>query len=240
VRLVLDTNVVISALLWRGTPYRLLETIRRQEGLQLYSSSALLEELADVARRPAFNKHLATIGKTAPEIFVDYLEAIELVEPTRHASRAIPTMTTFSPARSPRMPSSSSPAISTCSRSPPTSASPSSRRPRRCAKSRRRRNPRRVVPSQPLLGTHLPAAIGPQWATMGHKSRQQQAILPRSKNDTDTRERWALCARAACASTDAAPAAPYRVRDSAPFQGEWGGSSLPTLTSAGEHEQRSD
>ena len=43
VRLVLDTNVVISALLWRGTPYRLLEVIRRQDGLHLYSS-ALLEE----------------------------------------------------------------------------------------------------------------------------------------------------------------------------------------------------
>ncbi len=80
-RLVLDTNVVISALLWRGTPYRLLETIRRQESLQLYSSSALLEELTDVASRPALAKRLAAIGKTAPQILTDYLEAIELVEP---------------------------------------------------------------------------------------------------------------------------------------------------------------
>jgi hypothetical protein len=46
VRLVLDTNVVISALRWRGTPYRLLEAIRRQDGLQLYSSSALLENMS--------------------------------------------------------------------------------------------------------------------------------------------------------------------------------------------------
>jgi putative PIN family toxin of toxin-antitoxin system len=81
VRLVLDTNVVISALLWRGTPYRLLEAIRRQDGWQLSSSSALLEELADVVNRPALAKRLATIGKTASEIFADYLEAIELVEP---------------------------------------------------------------------------------------------------------------------------------------------------------------
>jgi predicted nucleic acid-binding protein len=35
VRLVLDTNVVISAFLRRGAPYRLLEMIRRQEGLLL-------------------------------------------------------------------------------------------------------------------------------------------------------------------------------------------------------------
>jgi putative PIN family toxin of toxin-antitoxin system len=72
---------VISALSWRGTPYRLLETIRRQDGFQLYSSSALLEELADVTSRPALAKRLSVIGKTAPQIFADYLEAVELVEP---------------------------------------------------------------------------------------------------------------------------------------------------------------
>jgi putative PIN family toxin of toxin-antitoxin system len=81
VRLVLDTNVVISALLWRGKPYRLLETIRRQEGSQLYSSSVLLEELSDVVSRPAMTKRLAAIGKSAPQVLTDYLEAIELVEP---------------------------------------------------------------------------------------------------------------------------------------------------------------
>jgi putative PIN family toxin of toxin-antitoxin system len=59
----------------------LLETVRRQERLQLYSSSALLEELADVASRPALAKRFAAIGKTAPQILTDYLEAIELVEP---------------------------------------------------------------------------------------------------------------------------------------------------------------
>jgi uncharacterized protein len=31
VRIVFDTNVALFALLWRGTPYRLLEAIRRQE-----------------------------------------------------------------------------------------------------------------------------------------------------------------------------------------------------------------
>jgi putative PIN family toxin of toxin-antitoxin system len=81
VRLVLDTNVVISALLWRSTPYRLLEAIRRHEGLTLYSSPVLLEELTDVITRPALSRRLATIGKTAREVLADYLEAIELVEP---------------------------------------------------------------------------------------------------------------------------------------------------------------
>lgn len=80
-RLVLDTNVVMSALLWRGKPYQLLEAIRQRADLQLISSTALLEELADVLTRPAATKRLALIGKTAREVLADYVEAIELVEP---------------------------------------------------------------------------------------------------------------------------------------------------------------
>src|SRR5688572_5310028 len=80
-RIILDTNVVMSALLWRGPPYRLLETIRQRTELQLYSSPILLEELADVLTRPAAAKQLAVIGKAAREVLADYLEAIELAEP---------------------------------------------------------------------------------------------------------------------------------------------------------------
>jgi putative PIN family toxin of toxin-antitoxin system len=81
VRIVLDTNVVISALLWQGTPHRLLETISHNERLQIFSSPALLEEFSDVLTRPAATKRLAMIGKTAREVIADYLQAIELVEP---------------------------------------------------------------------------------------------------------------------------------------------------------------
>lgn len=81
-RIVLDTNVALSALLWRGTPYQLLVAIRQRPSLQLYSSPALLEELADVLNRPSATKRLALIGKTARDVLADYVEAIELVEPT--------------------------------------------------------------------------------------------------------------------------------------------------------------
>jgi predicted nucleic acid-binding protein len=40
VRIVLDTNVVLSALLWRGAPYLLLDAIRQQPNIQLCSSPA--------------------------------------------------------------------------------------------------------------------------------------------------------------------------------------------------------
>lgn len=80
-RIVLDTNIVVSALLWRGTPHQLLVTIRQQPRVQLYSSTALLEELADVLTRASASKRLGLIGRTAREVLADYLEAVELVEP---------------------------------------------------------------------------------------------------------------------------------------------------------------
>ena len=80
-RIVLDTNVVLSALLWHGTPHHLLAAIGQRPSTQLYSSTALLEELADVLTRPSATKRLALIGRSAREVLADYVEAIELVEP---------------------------------------------------------------------------------------------------------------------------------------------------------------
>jgi putative PIN family toxin of toxin-antitoxin system len=82
VRIVLDTNIVMSALLWRGPPYQLLRAIREQPAVQLCSSPALLAELTDVLTRPAASRQLAHIGATALHLIADYIESIELHEPT--------------------------------------------------------------------------------------------------------------------------------------------------------------
>lgn len=79
-RIVLDTNVVVSALLWRGTPHRLLTMIGQRADLELCSSATLVEELADVLTRPFAVGRLALIGATARDVLADYVEAIELVE----------------------------------------------------------------------------------------------------------------------------------------------------------------
>lgn len=88
-RIVLDTNVVLSALLWRGTPYRLLEAIRNRGETRLFTSPALLDELAGVLTRPWPSKQLAVIGKTAHAVLADYVEAAEIVEP-EHVPRVVP------------------------------------------------------------------------------------------------------------------------------------------------------
>ena len=57
-RAVIDTNVLLSGLLWHGTPHALMECVRRGT-LTLVSSPALLAELADVVGRTKFDVILA-------------------------------------------------------------------------------------------------------------------------------------------------------------------------------------
>ena len=57
-RAVIDTNVLISGLLWRGQPQVLLEQVRAGN-LTMVSSPVLLAELADVIGRAKFDVILA-------------------------------------------------------------------------------------------------------------------------------------------------------------------------------------
>ena len=89
-RLVLDTNVVFSALLWRGKPYALLQALRQLSGFQLFSSPVLVAELADVLSRPSATKQLALIERQARDVLADYVLAVDLVEPAT-VPRVVPT-----------------------------------------------------------------------------------------------------------------------------------------------------
>jgi putative PIN family toxin of toxin-antitoxin system len=80
-RIVLDTNVVLSGLLWHGAPHYLLEAVKQQERIELLTSLALLEELAKILTRPSPAKRLAAIGRTAQTTLADYLAAASLVTP---------------------------------------------------------------------------------------------------------------------------------------------------------------
>lgn len=80
-RLVLDTKVVFSALLWRGKPYQLLETLSQHPDAHLFSSPALLEKLAEVLARPMAAQRLALVGVTANAVLALYRQVVEVVEP---------------------------------------------------------------------------------------------------------------------------------------------------------------
>ena len=80
-RLVLDTNVVASAMLWGGSP-RLLLQARRERRVELYTSTPLLEELTDILSRRKFEKKIAVSMLTVDQLVDGYAELAQAVRPT--------------------------------------------------------------------------------------------------------------------------------------------------------------
>ena len=79
-RLVLDTNTVVSALLWRGAPRRLLHYAYANM-VQLYTSLPLLIELDAVLRRNKFQLRLQQAQVTAANLTFGYAALATTVEP---------------------------------------------------------------------------------------------------------------------------------------------------------------
>jgi putative PIN family toxin of toxin-antitoxin system len=84
-RLALDTNTVVSGLLWRGLPRQLLESAR-QGDVTLFISPALMLELAEVLDRPKFQSMLQQANTTASELASDYGELAQWVYPAHVAT----------------------------------------------------------------------------------------------------------------------------------------------------------
>lgn len=78
-RVVLDTNVVVSALLWAGTPERLIEAAGEGK-LELLTSPALIAELSGILNRSKFARKLREKNLSAAEIVSRYRELAESVE----------------------------------------------------------------------------------------------------------------------------------------------------------------
>jgi len=74
VRIVIDTNVLLSAFLWGGTPQRLIEAVRNNTA-ELVISQALLEEFSSVIARPKFAAILARTSRT-PASLVAHLRTL--------------------------------------------------------------------------------------------------------------------------------------------------------------------
>ncbi len=79
-RVVLDTNVLLSALLWRGTPHALLEQARNGT-VTLISSPTLLAELAEVIGRPKFDSLLTRATTSRQDMLAQLRLLVEVVEP---------------------------------------------------------------------------------------------------------------------------------------------------------------
>jgi uncharacterized protein len=88
VRLVADTNTVISGLLWGGTPGRLID-LAVQGRIKFVTSLPLLAELEGVLARNKFSIQLAKRGLSVADVFDGYVALVETVAPAQIA----PTIT---------------------------------------------------------------------------------------------------------------------------------------------------
>ena len=80
-RIVADTNVVVSAFLWGGVPKQLLAAARAQS-VTLYTSAALIAELEEILAREKFAERLVRVGSAVEEILGDYRALARLVRVT--------------------------------------------------------------------------------------------------------------------------------------------------------------
>ncbi len=82
-RLVLDTNTVISALLWKGVPHGLLAAARARRATTLHTSAKLLAELVDVLSRDKLASAVAATGEDPDTLLKRYVNLAQVHVPTR-------------------------------------------------------------------------------------------------------------------------------------------------------------
>jgi len=80
VRIVADTNVIVSAFLWGGVPRRLLDAAEEQR-VELFTSRALIAELEDVLSRGKFARQLSEGRFTAAYLLARYTQLATLIAP---------------------------------------------------------------------------------------------------------------------------------------------------------------
>ena len=77
-RVVLDTNTVVSGLLWAGSPRDIIALIE-QEKVTLCTSPMLIAELRDVIGRPKFSSRLHRIQQSPNEVIERYVEHADII-----------------------------------------------------------------------------------------------------------------------------------------------------------------
>ena len=81
-RIVADTNVIVSAFLWGGTPRRLLDAVQTRQ-LELFTSHDLIAELEEVLSRGKFAKQFSQTRFTAPFLLARYTQLATLIKATQ-------------------------------------------------------------------------------------------------------------------------------------------------------------
>jgi putative PIN family toxin of toxin-antitoxin system len=87
-RLVLDTNVAVSGLLWDGPPRRLLEQAIDDDTIELYSSPALIDELRNTLGYQKLARRIASHQTSIEALVAQYRALLILVSPIHRPGAA--------------------------------------------------------------------------------------------------------------------------------------------------------
>lgn len=77
-RVVVDTNVAASGLLWAGPPNQILKWTRRQV-LEILACEETIAELSRVVRYKKFEKRLSILGVSPAEVIAYYMNLVSFV-----------------------------------------------------------------------------------------------------------------------------------------------------------------
>ena len=83
-KLVVDTNVLLSGAAWSGTASRLVDALLAGEAT-LCLSESVLAELADVLHREKFHARLEQRGQSATVILARFREVAQIIKPSAMA-----------------------------------------------------------------------------------------------------------------------------------------------------------
>jgi putative PIN family toxin of toxin-antitoxin system len=85
-KLVVDTNVLVSSFLWKGTPGRLIELAGEKE-CRLFTSRVLIDELAEVLQRKKLANQVQATGFTTAQMLHNYQKLATMVTARRLAQQ---------------------------------------------------------------------------------------------------------------------------------------------------------
>ncbi|MEJ2555136.1 MAG: putative toxin-antitoxin system toxin component, PIN family [Anaerolineae bacterium] len=84
-RIVVDTNLWISGLLWRGSPWRLLRLAEAGE-VEICMATAMLVELAEVLTYERLRPRLERLGLSPAELIAYVVDVVSVFEVTEEGS----------------------------------------------------------------------------------------------------------------------------------------------------------
>lgn len=87
-RIVVDTNIFISAIFWRGTPGAVIDIFMQNRAVLLLSLP-IIEELERKLSTIKFAPRILAIGRTPTEIVNDFRELAEIVAPAETPALAV-------------------------------------------------------------------------------------------------------------------------------------------------------